>query len=666
LLDLGWQPLAADHWQDEEGDSWQLQEGTLWSGGRPCDGTILQALARSCERLVWKAAAPRLGAPELADGVDMHGAKRALKYLRTDPLRHGAGEAVVTGAIWTRERITQVCGRVEADEEAGDDGGQDNVEHWWSGERSGWCRTVDLGGGISRYEHSDPLLCRRCDASCPEDRYHLFYGCPANQAAISSLRLPRELKTVERETAEASPGLYYNGIPAYAATVVPPPPETAPVFRAGRLPRGHEQGVLVGTLEEPLFLFCDATGGRATSDRRLRRAGYGFAIWQGEDRPGQAPIAHGGFGQLPGAAQSVNRGELYAVVTGLDGVSGVVHLVTDSSYVAKGMGKMAAATGKKTPPFTSHADLWAQLADRIVSQGLMVITVKVESHLEEDEERRLLLGTPRWLVAGNVAADALAAQGVQEVLAGDAAAVRRVDLVAAAVVRRNAAILSAAAAVDKRVRRPPRLRKRVTVEDLLAQSAHAPVKEEGRWRCSRCHSAATGSNVRKWLLQPCLPEADCLPFGGRSFHPSHTLTFWDNVQVWACDGCGHYAKDHARGLALPCTPPKEHGRATLSLLRRGGMPGGSEAAVAHNRLVIRRRGPLTRPRARPGPRRRREAPARPAADDGGGAEGAAGAEAAAEDLEPEPVVTEPEPELVVTGPAAPPPAVARRCGHFKW
>jgi hypothetical protein len=105
LLDLGWQPLAADHWQDEEGDSWQLQEGTLWSGGRPCDGTILQALARSCERLVWKAAAPRLGAPELADGVDMHGAKRALKYLRTDPLRHGAAEAVVTGA-----RITSNIG----------------------------------------------------------------------------------------------------------------------------------------------------------------------------------------------------------------------------------------------------------------------------------------------------------------------------------------------------------------------------------------------------------------------------------------------------------------------------------------------------------------------------------------------------------------------------
>jgi hypothetical protein len=163
--------------------------------------------------------------------------------------------------------------------------------------------------------------------------------------------------------------------------------------------------------------------------------------------------------------------------------------------------------------------------------------------------------------------------------------------------------------------------------------------------------------------------ADSLPFGGRTLHPSHVLTFWDNVQVWACDGCGHYARGHARGLALPCAPPKEHGRATLSLLRRGGMPGDRAAALAHNRFVIRRRGPLTRPRARPAPRRRcegrtgrqpeAEAPTRPTAEDDEDAEEVA-ADSTSAPAEPA-AAEEPAPAAV-----APPPAVARRCGRFRW
>ena len=64
-----------------------------------------------------------------------------------------------------------------------------------------------------------------------------------------------------------------------------------------------------------------------------------------------------GCGRTPGA-QTVQRSELWAALTAARGRSGPLLVVTDSSYVAKGIARLASWAAA---PDATHGDLWEAL-----------------------------------------------------------------------------------------------------------------------------------------------------------------------------------------------------------------------------------------------------------------------------------------------------------------
>ena len=107
---------------------------------------------------------------------------------------------------------------------------------------------------------------------------------------------------------EAEPCFWLRGIIPASAASVPPPPSEEDWRVAGC------SGVLSGSrgvwsLDSPLIVFSDCSGGKDTHDPQLRRCGLALAaISEFEPISVTASIS----GPLPGKRQTVARGERYA------------------------------------------------------------------------------------------------------------------------------------------------------------------------------------------------------------------------------------------------------------------------------------------------------------------------------------------------------------------
>eukprot|EP00959_Pyramimonas_sp_CCMP1952_P269765 5639814-Pyramimonas_sp.AAC.1 len=86
-----------------------------------------------------------------------------------------------------------------------------------------------------------------------------------------------------------------------------------------------------GPIKGKFLVGTDAGGGRFLNDPRLRRVGWGVAV-KDPDLDAMGTLRGG----LPGK-QTVNRGELYAVVQSVQNLSGEITIVTDSAYVYRGV-----------------------------------------------------------------------------------------------------------------------------------------------------------------------------------------------------------------------------------------------------------------------------------------------------------------------------------------
>eukprot|EP00972_Heterocapsa_arctica_P002801 412989-Heterocapsa_arctica.AAC.1 len=90
-------------------------------------------------------------------------------------------------------------------------------------------------------------------------------------------------------------------------------------------------------MEPSSLLFAtDASGGKFSADPMLRRIGWAVVAVI----PEILQVAGYSIGNIAGAFNTVNRGELLAVATLVEAFGGKGEALTDSSFVSKGIYKM--------------------------------------------------------------------------------------------------------------------------------------------------------------------------------------------------------------------------------------------------------------------------------------------------------------------------------------
>ena len=136
-------------------------------------------------------------------------------------------------------------------------------------------------------------LCPRCHAQ-PETLHHRIWQCIGNIDDNGSNQIVARTAHLVDEAAasnEAYDIFSLRGLPPLAWYSVGPPQDECEKFVMGDtyLPDGE--------------YFSDGSGGRFTSDVRLRRCGWSFAHVIFEEYRRVQRIAHGTFGALPGPRQ---------------------------------------------------------------------------------------------------------------------------------------------------------------------------------------------------------------------------------------------------------------------------------------------------------------------------------------------------------------------------
>ena len=348
----------------------------------------------------------------------------------------------------------------------------------------------------------------------------------------------------------------------------------------------------------------DASGGEFTSDPRLRRVGFAtvfLEFWRDgtELRWRTLELRAGGVA----GRQTVNRGELVALLEFARRVLGVARFVTDSGYVARGFAKIVLGRLPAT-----NQDLWRDLKHLVDQRDLTLVVIKRESHMPFSAVEAGLI-PPEDYVA-NALADA-AAEGAAEAVAVDsmhASSVQYVDSMASQVRIRATAALRACAEQDRRTREKvpleapaPRVL-RTSFLSCLAASEHQVASESitraCRLQCSTCMQSVPRRRARAWLATPCSPPLRPSPqalapatpsvqIGNRVAHSSHRMLFEASMRFWYCSCCGKYAALTMRELAAECKlRATRSGRQNLDRIAKGHYPDGSKAAQAYNSLRL--------------------------------------------------------------------------------
>ena len=590
LLDLGWDPVQVNRWIDGEGSTWHFDDEYIRS---PLINfaPFKTALAKALRAKLWRKAADFHHGKGLQDGVDLDGLRRHLAHLlkRNEYERHGAVVAVTTGAPWTRSRIK---------------------------------------------EDANPdfdTTCARCGAAV-EDDLHRYWKCPANR----DLALCNKSEHLAKKAilgSETTPCFWLRGlVPADWIKVDPPPLSAEPTFVPASVTTENDaRALLRGTSSRPLLACGDGSGGTASSDPRLRRAAWAWALMDNSASPegNAAHVAAGWSSPLVGdfacgQKQTVNRAELSALLDFLKQSAGDADFITDSAYVLKGVRRIQSGQHKK---LKSNLDLWRECMPLVAQRTLRVH--KVESHIAEDHPDVLNKIIPLDWVRGNTWADEFAGLAAAEaaVPVSQAEAIGWVDRTASIVRNRLAAILIDCTLKDPRTRQPPRpktaMQRQSAIEKharlLAAFNATSHSVDSGSrssYRCRVCGTTPGTSGPTAWLKTACVAPAP-LPFapaaaaataedssqnvGHASIHKSHTALFFADLGVWICSGCGACGEEHLRHLAREC-PVHALGRActqagkdALSRVRRGMKPGASAAAKAFNANLLRTRATAVAP-----------------------------------------------------------------------
>ena len=126
-------------------------------------------------------------------------------------------------------------------------------------------------------------------------------------------------------------------------------------------------------------IYTDGSGGRSTSDKRLRRCGWAWVV----PRPGTNRDAlYGARGALEGK-QTVPRAELLAILTCLMDIKGHATIKNETIYSDCKMAVDGVAKGRQYTSKTKLGQLWASVWDgfeECLANGMHIEVLKVKSH----------------------------------------------------------------------------------------------------------------------------------------------------------------------------------------------------------------------------------------------------------------------------------------------
>ena len=363
--------------------------------------------------------------------------------------------------------------------------------------------------------------CDLCSAPGAErviqDEFHLCWECPAvhaeqQMADLDDQRLVAAAKLRGRQDIS----FWTRGFVACAAGTLPEPPA--------------EQEVVAwpASAWRPGVYFTDASGGARSARRLLRRVGFAAVMLDGSglDASGRPVVAAKAFlgAGLAGRRQTVNRGELQAIISVLEKIDPQDQqqtiIYSDSFYCVRGARLPSGALA-----LGSNADLWRAFHAQMARHQGRVIIRKAPAHKTIAQVRRGQV--PFRIFWGNLVADRLAAHfaAQSQVPEGDVKSIDATQGVAGKVLKHcvNAMITVAqlyrrrkAEAENQPARKVQRAHRQRRWPDILVQTPSAVHLSNGHalrwcpgalpWKCSVCLRSARACHPRSWK-KPCCPAS---------------------------------------------------------------------------------------------------------------------------------------------------------------
>ncbi len=270
---------------------------------------------------------------------------------------------------------------------------------------SGAARCIQAGGCWTQLRrHSADVapssLCPYC-LEADESLAHRWWKCPAHaHIRVQTDGVELAHRALEEIGAGRDACLWLSGIlPASASAV----PASEPMSRVP-LPPAPPGWADVAPLSAVIDVWTDGSCLHPAVPE-LSRAGWAVAF--GPESPANL------LGPVPGKAQTAQRAEVYAAVVALRATHGLVHVHTDSTFVVKGLHRVASCG---TLP-RAHRDLWDE-ATRWWRPGRSQVSW-APAHLTAAEAAARGVEERDW--AGNALADVLARDGALQhaLAAGD-------------------------------------------------------------------------------------------------------------------------------------------------------------------------------------------------------------------------------------------------------
>jgi hypothetical protein len=528
LYKAHWIPRTFNCWEDPEGSTWVI------ANFKVAPDIVAAAITSSYLELSLTLAAQHHNGQGIQNGVDVENTLRTIRAVKDKSIAackfKATLETVMSAGSWSASRINKI-------------------------------------------DSSFSPVCPRCDHPV-EDDLHTFWLCPCN-ANIDEISVKCTQKLVSKASADAAelPCLWLRGILPSALTQLPP--EAVPKSQVNVIYVNPDSVDWTSR-----SYYGDASGGKYTSHRRLRRCGCGVVAVDS-----QGSLEFGMKCNLPGAVQTVGRGELFAFVLLVRHLPFSVdaEYITDNEPLYKTYN-----AGPRAGANSANCDLFEEVFSLICTKALRISMRWMPSHLKDGDE--LPEGVSALDVVSNDHADRLAkeAADAEEISSAIATPYLYNVTLTTRIQRRLATIMLYLPHREKKQRQPVVRIPRPKLDNLISESSHEIVVTGNRYACGKCHNSfrIADPSLKIWLQSVCIPvllsstsrptplaREDTLHIGNNTTHASHKLCSYRGL--FYCNQCGaRSGVNQIRKLSKPCVPAGPHsaGQVTLDRINAGRKP----------------------------------------------------------------------------------------------